>query len=162
MMSTEKCSSKNLFPIMTFFILLIMTSCSLESKNSDETEDSIEEYTTAEPTEFSYGRYYPNINDFETEVYLEITDDTIALVGNDTDIKLFFEYLYKKSDEPIDETQLNTLITEWEQPREYITHTSSNTFVIWEWANDGTMISGGHFEDETHFSFYSVIFEYKE
>ncbi|MDE5772183.1 MAG: hypothetical protein K2I06_11255 [Ruminococcus sp.] len=163
MMSTEKNSGKKLIPIMIFFIFLSMTSCSLDRTNAAETEDSIE-YTTVEPVSFSCGRYYPNTANLEADVYLEITDNTIALIGNDTDIKCFFKFLWEKNSEPIDEKRLNTLISEWKNPREYIVHTSSHTFIVWEWANDEsqTMISGGHFDDETHFEFYSVIFEYKE
>lgn len=156
--------ARKCFPlIMTAFVLLITTSCSLNNTNAAETEISIEEYTTAVPIEFSYGKYYLSDNGLQADVYLEITEDTIALKGSDTDIRAFWEYLWTKDNVPVDEIRLAELTAEWKKPREYIVQNTSMTFIAWEWAHDEakTMVSGGHFEDETHFVFHSIIFEYK-
>lgn len=105
------------------------------------------------------GKYYPNIT--ELNCYLEITEDTITLVGNDNDKYRFFAYNYEKKNMPIDDNYVKVLVRDWQEPRKYKIAPSlnNNINIAFKWSiinGEVVMAEGCHMTDENTIVFSAI------
>lgn len=115
------------------------------------------------PYEPKLGKYYSDIT--ELNCYLEITEDTITLVGDDNDKYRFFAYNYEKKNMPIDDNYVKALVRDWQEPREYkITPSLNNNINIafkWNIINgEVVMAEGCHMTDENTIVFSAIPMRY--